>query len=298
MLPNRDNRYELRLQRDPFVGSGKTAEMRNGTCETRWRFNPLLGVARAVRPWGELWWRGWTHPGASRHLSQRGNFLRTIAGVLIFAGSLQGQSEAQAVGQSEYKGRKIAQVMGAAGADWLTREDREKFEQPEKVLDALKIQPGMTVADVGAGNGYFTLRLARRVGETGRVFAVDIQPAMLDLLKKSRDRAGLKNIELILGTETDVNLPPAAVDLALLVDVYHEFQQPEQMISAIRAALKPEGVLVLVEYRGEDPSVPIKPEHKMTVGQVLGEIEPMGFRLRKKLDFLPWQHIFIFEKRD
>jgi SAM-dependent methyltransferase len=128
------------------------------------------------------------------------------------------------------------------------------------------------------------------------VFAVDIQPAMLDLLKKNRDRAGLKNIELVLGTETDADLPPAAVDLALLVDVYHEFQRPEEMITAIRAALKPEGVLVLVEYRGEDPSVPIKPEHKMTVEQVLREIEPMGFRLRKKLDFLPWQHIFIFEK--
>ena len=219
-----------------------------------------------------------------------------FAAFLIWTGTAHRQNGVLFAGQSEYKGRRIAQVMGAAGADWLTREDREKFEQPEKVLDALKIQPGMTVADVGAGNGYFTLRLARRVSETGRVFAVDIQPAMLDLLKKNRDRAGLKNIELVLGTETDADLPTAAVDLALLVDVYHEFQQPEAMITAIRSALKPEGVLVLVEYRGEDPSVPIKPEHKMTVEQVLRELEPMGLRLRKKLDFLPWQHIFIFEK--
>ena len=187
--------------------------------------------------------------------------------------------------------------MGAAGADWLTREDREKFEQPDKVLDALKIQPGMTVADVGAGNGYFTLRLARRVKDSGRVFAVDIQQGMLDRLEINRKQEGLKNIELVLSTPTDPRLPPAAIDLALLVDVYHEFQQPEEMVAGIRASLKPEGVLVLVEYRGEDPSVPIKPEHKMTVAQVLREIEPMGFRLRKKLDFLPWQHIFIFEKK-
>jgi len=222
--------------------------------------------------------------------------LQAVVGFLIFAGAVHGQNHALAAGQSEYKGRRIAQVMGAAGADWLSREDREKFEQPEKVLDALNIRPGMTVADVGAGNGYFTLRLARRVKDTGRVFAVDIQQAMLDLLRDNRDRASLKNIELVLGTPTDPRLPPTAVDLALLVDVYHEFQQPDEMVAGIRASLKPDGVLVLVEYRGEDPSVPIKPEHKMSVAQVLREIEPMGFRLRKKLDFLPWQHIFIFEK--
>jgi predicted methyltransferase len=218
-----------------------------------------------------------------------------LFGFLIWAGTVQ-QNSLLAGGQSEYKGRRIAQVMGAAGADWLTREDREKFEQPERVLDALNIRPGMTVADVGAGNGYFTLRLARRVKATGKVFAVDIQQAMLDLLANNQKRAGLKNIELVLSTPADPRLPPAAVDLALLVDVYHELQRPEEMVAGIRASLKPDGVLVLVEYRGEDPSVPIKPEHKMTVAQVLREIEPMGFRLRKKLDFLPWQHIFIFEK--
>jgi predicted methyltransferase len=219
-----------------------------------------------------------------------------FAGFLIWADSVHRQNAVLFADQSEYKGRKIAQVMGAAGADWLTREDREKFEQPEKVLDALNIKPGMIVADVGAGNGYFTLRLARRVKDAGRVFAVDIQQAMLDLLENSRKREGLSNIELVLSTPTDPRLPPTSVDLALLVDVYHEFQRPEEMVAGIRAALKPDGVLVLVEYRGEDPAVPIKPEHKMTVGQVLKEIEPMGFRLQKKLDFLPWQHIFIFEK--
>jgi len=225
----------------------------------------------------------------------RGRIL-VFASLLTWAGAVHQQNDVLVAGQSEYKGRRIAQVMGAAGADWLTREEREKFEQPEKVLDALNIRPGMTVADVGAGNGYFTLRLARRVGETGRVFAVDVQQAMLDLLENNQKREGLKNIELVLNTPTDSRLPPAAVDLALLVDVYHELQQPEEMMASIRASLKPDGVLVLVEYRGEDASVPIKPEHKMTVGQVLNEIEPMGFRLRKKLEFLPWQHIFIFEK--
>ncbi|MBM3804131.1 MAG: class I SAM-dependent methyltransferase [Acidimicrobiia bacterium] len=217
---------------------------------------------------------------------------------LVSPGLVQLLSPSVLAGQPEYKGRKVAQVMGAAGADWLMREDREKYEQPEKVLDALDIRRGMTIADVGAGNGYFTLRLARRVTSSGKVFAVDIQQPMLELLDERQKREGLTNIELVLGTPVDPKLPPATVDLALLVDVYHEFQRPEEMVTGIRAALKPAGVMVLVEYRGEDASVPIKPEHKMTVAQVLGEIEPMGFRLRKKLDFLPWQHIFIFEKAD
>jgi ubiquinone/menaquinone biosynthesis C-methylase UbiE len=195
-----------------------------------------------------------------------------------------------------YKGRMIAPVMSASGADWLTREDREKYEQPDKVLDALNISEGMTVADVGAGVGYFSLRLATRVASSGRVLAVDVQPEMLGLLKKNADREKLLNIDLILGTSTDPHLPENSVDLALLVDVYHEFEHPEEMIRGIRNSLKGSGRLVLVEYRGEDPQVPIKPEHKMTVKQVLSEIEPMGFQLKEKLDFLPWQHILIFIK--
>jgi len=195
-----------------------------------------------------------------------------------------------------YKGRVIAPVMSATGADWLTRQDREQFEQPDRVLDALNVREGMTVADVGAGVGYFSLRLARRVGSSGRVLAVDIQREMLNLLKENAARENLLNINLILGTPMNSHLPENSTDLALLVDVYHEFEYPEEMIKGIRNSLKPDGRLVLVEYRGEDPQVPIKPEHKMTVRQVLYEIQPMGFRLKEKLDFLPWQHILIFVK--
>ena len=197
----------------------------------------------------------------------------------------------------QYKGRTIAPVMSAAGADWLTREEREEKEQPEKILDALNIGRGMVVADVGAGVGYFSLRIARRVESTGRVLAVDVQSEMLELLRKNKEREGLDNVELLLGTTSDPKLPNEAVDLALLVDVYHEFQYPEEMIAGIRHSLKPDGRMVLIEYRGEDPDVPIKPEHKMTVEQVRGEIEPLGFRLKQTLEFLPWQHIFVFEKQ-
>jgi SAM-dependent methyltransferase len=197
---------------------------------------------------------------------------------------------------AQYKGRTLASVMSAAGADWLTREERERMEQPEKVLDALSLKSGMVVADVGAGVGYFSLRLAKRVGGNGRVLAVDVQQEMLDLLKKNMESERLTNIGLILGTPKDPGLPENTVDVALLVDVYHELQYPEEMMAKIRKSLKPDGRLVLVEYRGEDPKVPIKPEHKMTATQVLSELEPMGFRIKNTLEFLPWQHIFIFTK--
>jgi len=185
--------------------------------------------------------------------------------------------------------------MSAAGADWLVREDREKYEQPEKVLDALQLTPQMTIADIGAGVGYFSLRISLRVPQ-GRVLAVDVQPEMIELLRKNIRQANRSNIEPILSTETDPDLSPMSVDLALMVDVYHELQYPEEMVAGIRRALKPSGRLVLVEYRGEDPQVPIKPEHKMTAKQVLNEIEPMGFHLKDRFDFLPWQHILVFEK--
>ena len=197
-----------------------------------------------------------------------------------------------------YKGRPIAPTMSFRGADWLERADREKTEQPEKVLDALGIAPGSTVADIGAGTGYFTLRLARRVGPQGRVLATDIQAGMLARLAKNMRVTDLKNIELILCTQTDAKLPKDTVDLALMVDVYHELAYPAETLRQIRQALKVHGRLVLVEYRGEDPNVPIKPDHKMKLKQITTEIEPEGFRLAQVFDFLPHQHIVVFEKDD
>ena len=215
------------------------------------------------------------------------NFLvQLLAAHLAFAPPLQAPSP-------EIR-RQRAPVMDAGGAAWLIRPERDEEERPEEVLDALKLKPGDVVADVGAGVGYFSVRMARRVGNQGRVLAVDIQQAMLDQLKSRRDKEGLENIDLILGTETDPKLPVKSLDLALLVDVYHEFSRPSEMMEKIRAALKATGRLVLVEYRGEDPAVPIKPLHKMTERQVLDEINPMGFRHVETLNFLPRQHIIIF----
>ncbi len=195
-----------------------------------------------------------------------------------------------------YMGRPIADVMGFQGADWLFRDTREAEEQPEAMLEALKIKPGSTVADVGAGAGYTSLRLARRVGANGTVLATDVQPQMLAMLRDNAKVAGVKNIKPVRATQTNVNLPDAAVDLALMVDVYHEASNPEALLVGIKKALKPGGRLVLVEFRGEDPDVPIKPEHKMTLAQVRKELEPQGFRFVESLEFLPWQHIIVFEK--
>jgi SAM-dependent methyltransferase len=195
-----------------------------------------------------------------------------------------------------YMGRPIAPVMGFQAADWLFRDTREAEEQPEQMLDALKIKAGETVADIGAGAGYTSLRLARRVGPTGQVLATDVQTQMLAMLADNARAAGLKNIKAIRATQTDTRLPEGKVDLALMVDVYHEASDPEALLRGLKKALKPGGRLVLVEFRGEDPEVPIKPEHKMTVPQVRRELEPQGFTFKESLEFLPWQHIIIFEK--
>ena len=192
-----------------------------------------------------------------------------------------------------YKGRTIAPAMSYLGADWLERAERDRLEQPDKVLDTIGITSGSTVADIGAGTGYYSLRLAKRVGPRGRVLATDIQPEMLSLLQANMKKADLTNIETILTTPTDAKLPIAQLDLALLVDVYHELAHPEETMAQVRRALKPEGRLVLIEYRGEDPTVPIKPDHKMTLAQVRTEIEPMGFRLQQVFDFLPRQHLIV-----
>lgn len=194
-------------------------------------------------------------------------------------------------------GRQIAPVMGMGGADWLVRPEREMEEEPDKALDAIGIAKGQHVADVGAGVGYFTWRLAQRVGPAGKVYATDIQPRMLERLKKNVAERKLKNVETILGAEDDPKLPASSVDLILLVDVYHEFSQPREMLRKMREALKAGGRLVLLEYRKEDPTVPIRLEHKMTLEEVKVEIEPEGFRLEKNLGDLPRQHILIFRSR-
>jgi ubiquinone/menaquinone biosynthesis C-methylase UbiE len=192
----------------------------------------------------------------------------------------------------------IAPAMSYQGAGWLERSDRETTEQPEKVLDALMIALGSTVADIGAGTGYFSVRLAQRVGPQGRVLATDIQPQMLALLNENMRAAGVRNIEPLLCTPTDAKLPEGQLDLALMVDVYHELAYPEETIAQVQRALKPDGRLVLVEYRGEDPNVPIKPEHKMTLTQARSELESMGFRLQEVFEFLAYQRILVFVRND
>ena len=195
-----------------------------------------------------------------------------------------------------YQGRRIADVMSFAGADWLIRETREQEEQPEKMLDALNIPAGATVADVGAGVGYTSLRLARRVGPKGTVYATDLQPEMIRMLANNARAAGVKNVKPLLCTPADTKLPDGKVDLVLMVDVYHECPDPETTLRGVRKALRPGGRLVLVEFRAEDPDVPIKPEHKMTLKQARREVEPQGFAFVKSFEFLPWQHVIVFEK--
>jgi ubiquinone/menaquinone biosynthesis C-methylase UbiE len=167
--------------------------------------------------------------------------------------------------------------MGMGGAPWLVRPERVAEEAPDAALNAIGIAKGAVVADIGAGVGYFTWRLAERIGPTGKVYAVDIQPGMLDQLRHNMAEHKLANYEAVLGAADDPRLPAARIDLALLVDVYHEFSQPQKMLRQIRASLKPDGRMVLLEYRKEDPAVPIRPEHKMTVAEVKAEIEPEGF---------------------
>lgn len=196
----------------------------------------------------------------------------------------------------EYKGREIAQTMHYLGAPWLTRESREREEDCKTMLAALHVKLGDVVCDLGCGNGFYTLKLANLVGEKGRVLAVDIQREMLGLLKDRATEEKISNIEPILGTVVDPKLPAGAVDLVLLVDVYHELSHPEQMLAAIRKSLKPTGRVALVEFRAEDPNVPIKPLHKMSQVQIMKEFPPNGFKLVEEFDKLPWQHLMFFER--
>jgi ubiquinone/menaquinone biosynthesis C-methylase UbiE len=197
-----------------------------------------------------------------------------------------------------YMGREIAQVMGPGGIEWLDRPEREEEEHPAKVLDSLDLRPGEVVADLGAGSGYFTFRIAPKVGKTGKVLAVEIQGAMLDTLRSRAAAIKATNVEVVRGSETDPHLPVSGVDLVLLVDVYHELAYPFEVMTKVREALKAGGRVVFVEYRKEDPAVRIKEVHKMSVQQLKREMNAVGLVNVRTVETLPLQHIVIFEKRE
>jgi ubiquinone/menaquinone biosynthesis C-methylase UbiE len=197
-----------------------------------------------------------------------------------------------------YKGREIAQTMHWLGAEWLLRQEREREEATTVLMRELQLKPGMVVCDMGSGNGYHSLKMAEVVGDTGKVYAVDIQPEMLRLLKARARAAELTNIETIESKLHDPMLPADTFDLILLVDVYHEFSHPEQMLQGMLKSLKKDGVIALVEFRLEDPDVPIKLLHKMSKEQILKEYLPNGYKLVREFDELPWQHLMFFGRAD
>jgi ubiquinone/menaquinone biosynthesis C-methylase UbiE len=222
--------------------------------------------------------------------------------VLVAPSRLYGQDEPAA---SEippaleiYKGRRIARTMHYLGAPWLIRENRENQERCSLMLANLGVKPGMTVCDMGCGNGFYALQMAKMVGEKGQVLGVDIQPEMLEFLKERAAKEEIKNVKPILGTFTDPKLPAGKVDIILCADVYHEFSHPEHMLAAMRKSLSPTGVVVLLEFREEDPEVPIKPLHKMSKAQVNKELTANGFKLVREFDKLPWQHMMFFGRDD
>jgi precorrin-6B methylase 2 len=191
-------------------------------------------------------------------------------------------------------GRPIAPVMGARGADWLQRPERELQENSHLAVQELKLTPGMVVADIGAGTGYYSIKFAKSVQPGGKVYAVDIQPEMLERLAANATAAGVNNIVPVLGTESNPNLPLKSVDVAVMIDVYHELSRPQRILQKIGLALKPDGRLVLLEFRKEDPGVPIRLEHKMSIQEIRREVEPEGYQWEQTLETLPWQHMVFF----
>ncbi len=195
-----------------------------------------------------------------------------------------------------YMGRQISHVMGHQAARWLDRPEREREENTSELIRCLNLRPGDQVADIGVGTGYIARRMAKVIGEKGTVFGVDIQPEMLELLEKKMKEAGIPNVKGALGTITDPKLPPNSMDLIIMVDVYHEFSHPYEMMAGIVKALKPGGRVAFVEYRGEDPKVPIKRLHKMTEAQVKKEASLFPLKHVETYKKLPWQHVVFFEK--
>ena len=224
-------------------------------------------------------------------------FVAVWAVLTLGAAALVAAQQIASPGVHPISGRRYAQTMSYLGADWLDRSERVQEEEPDIALDAIKLAAGATVADVGAGSGYMTVKMARRVGPTGKVFANDIQPQMLSMLRQRLDREKLSNVELVLGTFDDPKLPANTIDLILMVDVYHEFSEPQKMLQRMHDSLKADGRLVLLEYRKEDPSIPIRPDHKMSVAEAKMEVEAEGFTLTSVDERLPRQHILVFTKK-
>ena len=208
----------------------------------------------------------------------------------------QTRPSADGIGK-RYMGREIARVMGWQGAQWLERVERVDEERPDLLLPALDLKPGMVVADIGAGTGYHSWRMARLVGDGGRVFSVDVQPEMIALNRKLMAQRGVKNVEQVQSTPTDARLADQSIDIAIMVDVYHELDHPYELLASVVRALKPGARLVLVEYKGENPQVPIKTLHKMTEAQVRKEAAVHSLDWVNTVATLPWQHVVIFRKR-
>lgn len=194
-----------------------------------------------------------------------------------------------------YMGREIAHVMGYQAMSWLDRPEREQEEETSKLIRNMDIQPTDVIADIGAGSGYHVFKMARRA-KKGRIYAVDIQQEMLDEIQRKRSKRQKEQIQTVLGSEKSINLPAAVLDKVLIVDVYHEMSYPQEMLASIYQAMKPGGELFLIEYRAEDPLVPIKEVHKMTEAQAVKELNANGFRLKENINNLPWQHCMVFVK--
>jgi ubiquinone/menaquinone biosynthesis C-methylase UbiE len=254
------------------------------------RITPLLAVLviALIVAWG--WFRTPTPPAGPAAASPPS----AIIPAPVFVEYTTGPASPDGIGKF-FHGREISHVMGHRAIDWLERGNREQEEAPSKAIAAIELAPNAVLADIGAGSGYYSFRLSEKVPQ-GKIVAVDIQPEMLDFLRKRSAELGINNVEPHLGTIEDVQLPAASLDAALMVDAYHEFSHPREMLASLHHALKPGGRIFLLEFRGEDPLVPIKPLHKMTEAQARLELESAGFRFVSNLRPLPWQHFMIFER--
>jgi SAM-dependent methyltransferase len=206
----------------------------------------------------------------------------------------EGPASAEGIGKF-FHGREISKVMGHPGIGWLERDEREREEAPSRAIDALDLRPDAVIADIGAGSGYHAFRIAPKV-PSGSVIAVDIQPEMLEFIRAKAAETGITNVKPHLGAIDDLKLPPASLDAAWMVDAYHEFSHPQEMLASLHRAMKPGGRVFLLEFRAEDPRVPIKPLHKMTEAQARLEFESAGFRFVSNLRPLPWQHFLVFSR--